>query len=142
VRIIDIHAHIFPDEIAPTTIKYLGEEANTKAYLNGTVSDLKSSMKKAGISISVNQPISTKPSQVQSINNCIKQLQDDTIISLLLDSFPGLTIIASHMGECKLWDDVETECINLDTTSGRELATLHSSLCNVTYDKYGRNRDD
>jgi len=81
VKIIDIHTHIFPDEIAPTTIKYLQEKANTRACLNGTASDLKSSMKKAGISISVNQPISTKPSQVQSINNWIKEIQNHEIIS-------------------------------------------------------------
>ena len=81
LKIIDIHTHIFPDEIAPTTIKYLEEKANTKAYLDGTISDLKGSMNRAEISISVNQPISTKPSQVQSINNWAKQIQDDAIIS-------------------------------------------------------------
>lgn len=181
-----------PDEIAPTTIKYLKEEANTKAYLNGTISNLKSSMKRAGISISVNQPISTKPSQVQSINNWAKQSQDETIISFgtlhpqfedfeneikrlrewglkgvklhpdyqqfhpddefmfpiyetlrenemivlfhagadirlyppahatpqrlakVLDRFPGLTIIASHLGGCQLWDDVEKYLVGRD----------------------------
>ena len=192
MKIIDIHTHIFPDEIAPTTIKYLEEEANTKAYLNGTISDLKSSMKRAGISISVNQPISTKSSQVQPINNWVKQIQDEAILSFgtihpqfedfkneikrlkewgikgvklhpdyqkfhpddesmfpiyeslrenemivlfhagidiglyppvhatpqrlakVLDNFPGLIIIASHMGGYKLWDDVEKYLVGRD----------------------------
>lgn len=192
MKIIDIHTHIFPDEIAPTTIKYLEEEANIKAYLDGTISDLKGSMKKAGISISVNQPISTKPSQVQSINNWIKQIQDDIVISFgtihpqfkdfkseikrlrewgikgvkfhpdyqkfhpddetvfpiyeslrenemiilfhagidiglyppvygtpkslakVLDNFPGLKIIASHLGGYQMWDDVEKYLVGRD----------------------------
>ena len=101
MKIIDIYAHIFPDEIAPTTIKYLKEEANTKAYLNGTISNLKSSMKRAGISISVNQPISTKPSQVQSINNWAKQSQDETII-------------ASHLDGYQMWDNVEEYLVGRD----------------------------
>ncbi|MBC8458256.1 MAG: amidohydrolase [Deltaproteobacteria bacterium] len=184
-KIIDIHTHIFPDEIAHKTMRYLEEEANTKAYLDGTISNLKNSMKKANISISVNQPISTKPSQVQSINNWAKQIQNDEVISFgtihpkyegfkdeikrlkelgikgvklhpdyqefhpddesmfpiyeclaendiiilfhagidigryppvygtpqtlanVIDNFPDLKIIASHMGGYKLWDDVE-----------------------------------
>ena len=100
MKIIDIHTHIFPDEIAPSTVKYLEEVANTKAYLNGTIADLKKSIKSAGISISVNQPISTKPSQVQSINNWIKQIQDDTIISFgtihpQFQDFKGEIIVGS-----------------------------------------------
>jgi len=192
LKIIDIHTHIFPDEIAPTTIRYLEEEANTKAYLDGTISDLKGSMNRAEISISVNQPISTKPSQVQSINNWAKQIQNDAIISFgtihprfedfeseikrlkewgikgvkfhpdyqkfhpddksmfpiyeslrenemiilfhagvdialyppshatpqrlakVLDNFPGLKIIASHLGGNQMWDDVEKYLVGRD----------------------------
>jgi predicted TIM-barrel fold metal-dependent hydrolase len=140
----------------------------------------------------VNQPISTKPSQVQSINNWVKQIQDDTVISFgtihpqfkdfeseikklkewgikgvkfhpdyqkfhpddefmfpiyeclrenemiilfhagidiglyppvhatpqrlakVLDNFPGLKIIASHMGGYQLWDDVERYLVGRD----------------------------
>jgi predicted TIM-barrel fold metal-dependent hydrolase len=192
LKIIDIHTHIFPDEIAPTTIKQLEEKANTRAYLNATVSNLKSSMKRAGITISVNQPISTKPSQVQSINNWAIQIQDEAVISFgtihpqfeafkseieklkergirgvkfhsdyqkfhpdnefmfpiyaclranemiilfhagrdiglyppvhatprrlakVLDNFPGLKIIASHLGGYQMWDDVEKYLVGRD----------------------------
>ncbi|MGA1823566.1 MAG: amidohydrolase family protein [bacterium] len=81
LRIIDIHTHIFPDELAEKTVKYLAEEANIQSYLNGTAADLENSMKSAQISLSVNQPIATKPSQVQSINNWAKKIESDHIIS-------------------------------------------------------------
>jgi len=67
--IIDFHTHIFPDNIAEKSIKFLEDECNSKAYTNGTLSALKSSMKKAGIDISVVLPVATKPSQFDSINN-------------------------------------------------------------------------
>jgi len=81
LKIIDIHTHVFPDEIAAKTINFLAEGANADVFLNGTVSALKESMKIAGIDISVNQPISTNPSQVQSINNWAREIEDDRIIS-------------------------------------------------------------
>lgn len=66
---IDIHTHAFADEIAPRAIKTIEGMSHTRAILNGTVSQLKASMKKAGINISVLQPVSTKPSQVRAIND-------------------------------------------------------------------------
>ncbi|MGA1869297.1 MAG: amidohydrolase family protein [bacterium] len=81
MKIIDIHTHIFPDEIAEKTVKYLALEAKVDSYLDGTASDLRHSMDNAQISLSVNQPIATKPSQVSSINNWAKQIEDTHILS-------------------------------------------------------------
>lgn len=81
LKVIDIHTHVFPDEIAAKTIDFLAEEANTNAFLNGTIAALKESMAIARIDISVNQPISTKPSQVRSINDWAKRVENDSIIS-------------------------------------------------------------
>ena len=81
MKIIDIHTHVFPDEIAAKTVNVLAEGADAEAFLNGTVSALKTSMEIAGIDISVNQPISTNPSQVQSINSWAREIEDDGIIS-------------------------------------------------------------
>jgi len=192
VKVIDIHTHVFPDEIAQKTIDFLEEEADTGAFLNGTIAALKESMAIAGIDISVNQPISTKPAQVQSINDWAKQIEDDSIISFgtihplfenfddeikrmkelrlkgvklhpdyqkfhpddksvfpiyeslvendmiilfhagvdiglyppvhatprrlanVLDNFPDMKLIASHMGGYKCWDDVERYLVGRD----------------------------
>jgi len=51
--IIDIHSHAFPDPIAAAAILALEKEGNIKAYLDGTVSALLSSMDRSGIEQSV-----------------------------------------------------------------------------------------
>lgn len=188
MKIIDIHVHVFPDNIAAQTVEFLEEEAadaGAKAYLDGTVSALKNSMQKAEIALTVNQPISTKPSQVKSINDWAARMQDEQVMSFgtvhpefddikgeirrlnekgikgiklhpdyqkfhpddraaypiyeaicenemiilfhagidiglyppvyctpkslanVLKDFPGIKIIASHMGGYKMWDEVE-----------------------------------
>ena len=78
MKIIDIHTHIFPDVLASAAIKFLEEEANTKAFHNGTAAGLKKSMKEAGITLSVQHPVATKPSQVKSINDWVKDYQNNS----------------------------------------------------------------
>ncbi|HOJ49760.1 MAG TPA: amidohydrolase family protein [Spirochaetota bacterium] len=67
--IIDAHVHTFPEEIAETAIKKLIENSgnNVKPYTDGTLSGLLKSMEIAGIDVSVNLPIATKPAQTESI---------------------------------------------------------------------------
>ena len=80
--IIDFHTHIFPDKIAEATIEHLKSKANIEAYTNGTLTNLKSSMKSADIDYSVVLPIATVPKQTQSINNFASQITGkDGIIS-------------------------------------------------------------
>ncbi len=64
---IDFHTHIFPDKIAAITVSALEKSGNTPAFSNGTLSGLASQMKDAGVGISVNLPVLTKPSQFDSI---------------------------------------------------------------------------
>ena len=72
--IIDFHTHIFPDKIAEKAIKTLEENLlltsgnPDKAFLNGTLGDLISSMNKNDISYSVVMPIATSTKQAESIN--------------------------------------------------------------------------
>ncbi len=68
MTIIDIHTHAFADGIAPKAIEALEKSSGTKALLDGTTFDLKRSMKKAGVALSVIQPVATKPAQVRAIN--------------------------------------------------------------------------
>lgn len=66
--IIDFHTHVFPDKIAEKAVKSLSDSSRAVPYTNGTAFDRKESMKKAGIDYSVNLPVATKASQVESIN--------------------------------------------------------------------------
>lgn len=79
--IIDIHTHTFPDSLAARAIVTLTGKAQIPAYTDGTVSNLKSSMKAAGIDICVLQHIATKPEQTVNVNRWAVDVQDADIIS-------------------------------------------------------------
>jgi len=80
-RIIDFHAHAFPDALAPRAMKVLLEEApEARAYLDGTVADLLRSMDRAGIEKSVVCCIATKPEQFEPILRWCTQIRSDRLI--------------------------------------------------------------
>ncbi len=66
--IIDFHTHIFPDKVAAKAIPQMAKKAHSMPYVDGTVCDLKQSMKKANITCSVALPVLTSPSQFASIH--------------------------------------------------------------------------
>ena len=65
--VIDFHTHIFPDKIASATIEALSENASIPPHSDGTYDGLIPKMERAGVDISVNLPVVTRPSQVDSI---------------------------------------------------------------------------
>lgn len=77
--IIDFHTHCFKDNIAKSAVDQLQSVGNIKAYYDGTVNGLISSMKCIGIDKSVVMPVATKPSQVSVINEWGKSLQSDKL---------------------------------------------------------------
>ena len=68
-RIIDVHTHTFPDRIAGRAITALSSNSHTRAFTDGTVGGLAASMKESGVTVSVIQPVATKPEQVRNIND-------------------------------------------------------------------------
>ena len=69
MKVIDIHTHAFPDEIAALAIRKLQDKAHIHPFTNGTRQNLASSMRAAGIGLSVLQPVATSPRQVVHIND-------------------------------------------------------------------------
>ena len=67
-KIIDIHTHVFPDQLAARAVKQLAGLSGEQAPIDGTAGGLEASKRKNGIALSVTQPVSTKGSQVSSIN--------------------------------------------------------------------------
>lgn len=67
--IIDVHTHTFPDKIAAHALEVLSHNSHTRPFSDGTVSGLRASMREAGITCSVIQPVATKPEQVRRIND-------------------------------------------------------------------------
>ena len=69
MRVIDIHAHTFPEKIAARAITSLQGKSHTQAFTDGTIASLTRSMSEAGITYSVIQPVATNPKQVIHVND-------------------------------------------------------------------------
>lgn len=67
--IVDFHTHIFPEKIAARTIEKLENIGNVKAFTDGREESLTSSMKRAGVDVSVVLPVVTRPEQFSTVNN-------------------------------------------------------------------------
>lgn len=74
--IIDFHTHTFPEQIAKRAIAKLSDSAHIKSYSDGTLEDLKRSMKAAGIDYAVLLPVVTKPAQEKDINLLATETND------------------------------------------------------------------
>jgi len=81
--VIDIHTHIFADALAPRAKEALIKAAKGEytPLHDMTKLDLVRSMDEAGVDISVVQPVVTKRSQVEKVNEWAAQIEDDRIIS-------------------------------------------------------------
>lgn len=69
MRVIDFHTHTFPDDVAATAIPALAAEVRVEPRWDGTVAGLLAAMDRAGVDVSVTQPVATRPVQVRSIND-------------------------------------------------------------------------
>lgn len=67
--LIDVHAHFFPDSIAEKAVELLIHNAKEEVKSYGyNMATLRKEMDEDGVSISINQPVATKPEQVTGIN--------------------------------------------------------------------------
>lgn len=71
MKIIDFHAHIYPQKIAERAVSGVGEFYKLKMENAGTADDLLTQGKKHNISGFVVHSVAVTPSQVQTINNYI-----------------------------------------------------------------------
>lgn len=69
MKIIDMHAHFFPDAHAKRAVANLGEYYNLEMHCDGTFSDLSQRAEKAGIEKLVVHSTALKASQVEVIND-------------------------------------------------------------------------
>ncbi len=86
--VIDFHTHFYPNAIAERAVRSLEINSHgvAKAFTSGTRDALLSSMREAGIDISVVLPVSTKPSQFDTIN----RVAEETSAMKGLISFGGI----------------------------------------------------
>ena len=67
--IVDIHTHVFPDEIASRAIDSLIGDSHTRPFCDGTLAGLLKSRKQAGIDCCVVLPVATSPTPVLHMND-------------------------------------------------------------------------
>ena len=81
--IIDVHTHIFPDNLAGKALSALRENSGFYiTYTDGTAADLLKSMDTAGIGKSFIANIATKPKQAESILEWSKTIRSSRLIPL------------------------------------------------------------
>lgn len=80
MRIVDIHTHAWPDSLAEFAISAVGGQGHIGAHYDGTVAGLTSAMRRAGIDVSVVQPVATKPAQVATINDWVATVASERVI--------------------------------------------------------------
>lgn len=83
MKIIDFHAHAFPDDLAERAIaavELLSAREGAKALLDGKVSSLLRSMDAAGIEATVVASIATRPKQFASVLRWSKEIASDRIV--------------------------------------------------------------
>jgi uncharacterized protein len=97
--VIDVHAHAFPDQLAPRAVSRIEGLAGVRAVLDGTVSSLLRSMDAAGIERSVVLSIATKPSQFESILAWSRKVECSRILCLL-SVHPADPCAAEHVRIC------------------------------------------
>lgn len=78
--VIDFHTHIFPDELAARAIARLLDNIDEtfKPVTDATLKGLLAYMEISGVDISVIQPVITKPTQFQTLNNWAAEIARST----------------------------------------------------------------
>ncbi|MBP7829062.1 MAG: amidohydrolase family protein [Kiritimatiellae bacterium] len=79
-NIIDVHTHVFPDDLAARALKHLAGNSGEQAFTDGTAGGLQASMRRHGIALSVTQPVSTRPAQTPTINAYVMALRQPDLI--------------------------------------------------------------
>lgn len=87
--IIDFHAHTFPEKNSGKVIQKLGSLSHTLPFTDGSVRELFTSMKEAGVDYSVNLPVMTTVEQVEKVNNALTR-QREELLSQGIITFGGM----------------------------------------------------
>ena len=84
--IIDIHTHTFPEKISKRAVEALSQASHCRPYTDASDTGLILSMEKAGVDLSVIQPVATNPGQVVKVNDSAARILE-TYASKGLHSF-------------------------------------------------------
>lgn len=103
--IIDFHTHAFADGLAERAIAKLRGNSGLDTALDGTVGDLRASMKNAGIARAVVCPIATRPHHFEGIREWARGLRQtapelEVLLSIHPDDPDALAHLEETAAEC------------------------------------------
>ncbi len=125
--VIDFHTHIFPNKIARATIGALSKNASIPSHSDGTLDGLINQMNDGGVSIAINLPVVTKPTQFDTILEFGKSINQREYDGSRVISFGGIHPDCENIEEklykikaegflgVKLHPDYQGEYIDNDT---------------------------
>lgn len=87
--IIDFHAHTFPDAIASRAVAALAASSGIRPFSDGRASSLSAAARGAGIGLTVNLPVATRPGQWRSMARAGKEMNETSGVTGLV-SFAGI----------------------------------------------------
>ena len=80
--LIDVHTHCFPDPLAARAIEKLSHVGGgLEPYTDGTVNDLRRSMREHGVDVSVVLNIATNPKQQSNVNTFAAVIDGEDIVA-------------------------------------------------------------
>lgn len=84
MRVIDSHVHVYPDRIAGKVTESLGEKFGNAPAFVASVEGCRAHSEKSHVSVSVNLPVATDPSQVVPVNRWAADINAEggSVISL------------------------------------------------------------
>ena len=105
--IIDFHTHIFPEKIASATVAALAKNASETAHTDGSFDGLVSALARAGVDISVNLPVLTRPTQFDSVKRFAEEVnerrgRENTPIISFAGAHPAMDSVEERMHELAL----------------------------------------
>lgn len=78
-RIVDTHVHIYPDAVAPKVAAKIGLPSEAEHPERLMARGIVEAQKRAGISLSVNMPVATRPEQVDGMNEWVKAMPEGIV---------------------------------------------------------------
>ena len=88
--LIDFHTHIFPDKIAAGAVDLLAKRGGIPSYSDGTEAGLLSSLFSAGVDLSLNLPVLTRPEQFSGTLRFAAEINQKCYTGPRIISFAGV----------------------------------------------------
>jgi len=96
--IIDIHTHVFPEKIAESALRSMQGNSHTALYSDGTAGGLRAGMARAGIGLSVVQPVATNPAKLARLNDSVLEINRGTAET-------GILSFGAMHPACETWEE-------------------------------------